>query len=419
MDRNALIRALRNTAQSASNAIASNVSGPVDLIAAGLRGVGLPIPQNPVGGSQWMAEKGLTAPVQQGVAQVIGDTIGLAGPALVANFAPQIAGALNRGAQNLAAPRTLRPETGAIVWHGSPHQFDRFDSSKIGTGEGAQAYGHGLYLAESPDVATGYMNTLAGNASTKGAGYYPKINGKVVYDDFEDLDLVRQIAAATEPKAGGLMGRGSRPSVSSDVAISELIAKNKAIANDLRYFPEARAEAENQINALSRYLGKNIESSRPSLYKVDLPDEQIARMLDWDKPLSQQAPEVQRAAAMFGPKAGELTGQELYKKAAGFDPMVNVASKIGGDESVLRRFFPKATDAQIAQAIAASKRAGANDAIAAQMLRDAGIPGIRYLDGGSRGVGQGTSNFVVFPGNENILQILERNGQPLGLMGVR
>ena len=181
-----------------------------------------------------------------------------------------------------------------------------------------------------------------------------------------------------------------------------------------------RAAAQRLIdNEMAAYNAWSEWSKPGSIYKVDLPDEQIARMLDWDKPLSQQAPEVQRAAAMFGPKAGELTGQELYKKAAGFDPMVNVASKSGGDESVLRRFFPKATDAQIAQAIAASKRAGANDAIAAQMLRDAGIPGIRYLDGGSRGAGQGTSNFVVFPGNENILQILERNGQPLGLMGVR
>lgn len=48
-------------------------------------------------------------------------------------------------------------------------------------------------------------------------------------------------------------------------------------------------------------------------------------------------------------------------------------------------------------------------------LRDAGIPGIRYLDGGSRGAGAGTSNFVVFPGNEGLLKILERNGQ--GLLG--
>jgi len=49
----------------------------------------------------------------------------------------------------------------------------------------------------------------------------------------------------------------------------------------------------------------------------------------------------------------------------------------------------------------------------AELMRGAGIPGIRYLDGGSRGQGQGTSNYVVFPGNENLLTILERNGLPL------
>ena len=394
MNRNALIRALRDTAQSASNAIASNVSGPVDLIAAGLRGVGLPIPQNPAGGSQWMAERGLTAPVQQGVAQVIGDTIGLAGPALVANFAPQIAGALNRGAQNLAAPRTLHPETGAIVWHGSPHKFDRFDSSKIGTGEGAQAYGHGLYFAESDRVAKQYADTLTDKA--------PRFLDGVPAD---------QLSTAQRSALGLLAEAGGNPNAALLAAKTDMARAGGAGA-------DFHVERYNTLRDIAR--GRMVAKvGEPSLYKVDLPDEQIARMLDWDKPLSQQAPEVQRAAAMFGPKAGELTGQELYKKAAGFDPMVNVASKIGGDESVLRRFFPKATDAQIAQAIAASKRAGANDAIAAQMLRDAGIPGIRYLDGGSRGAGQGTSNFVVFPGNENILQILERNGQPLGLMGVR
>jgi hypothetical protein len=34
------------------------------------------------------------------------------------------------------------------TYHGSPHDFDEFDMSKIGTGEGAQAYGRGLYFAE-------------------------------------------------------------------------------------------------------------------------------------------------------------------------------------------------------------------------------------------------------------------------------
>ena len=72
--------------------------------------------------------------------------------------APQIAAGLLKAQENLAAPSTIpqRGQRGAIVYHGSPHKFDKFDSSKIGTGEGAQAYGHGLYLAESPGVAESY-----------------------------------------------------------------------------------------------------------------------------------------------------------------------------------------------------------------------------------------------------------------------
>ena len=42
------------------------------------------------------------------------------------------------------------------AYHGTPHSFDKFDMSKIGTGEGAQAYGHGLYFAESPATAKQY-----------------------------------------------------------------------------------------------------------------------------------------------------------------------------------------------------------------------------------------------------------------------
>lgn len=42
------------------------------------------------------------------------------------------------------------------AYHGSPHQFDAFDMGKIGTGEGAQAYGHGLYFAENQKVAEQY-----------------------------------------------------------------------------------------------------------------------------------------------------------------------------------------------------------------------------------------------------------------------
>jgi len=48
------------------------------------------------------------------------------------------------------------------------------------------------------------------------------------------------------------------------------------------------------------------------------------------------------------------------------------------------------------------------------LLKQEGIPGIRYLDGSSRNAGQGTSNFVLF--DDQLPRILEVNGQPTGLL---
>lgn len=47
------------------------------------------------------------------------------------------------------------------AWHGSPHTFDKFSTDKIGTGEGAQAYGYGLYFAGAKEVAEYYKKRLS------------------------------------------------------------------------------------------------------------------------------------------------------------------------------------------------------------------------------------------------------------------
>jgi hypothetical protein len=123
------------------------------------------------------------------------------------------------------------------------------------------------------------------------------------------------------------------------------------------------------------------------LYKVDLPDEAIARMLDWDKPLSQQPNVIKTLQKEYAPsyiaQFMDRPGSDLYKAISG-----------GNGVEDLR-------------------------ASGAAELAKQGIPGIRYLDQGSRGAGAGTSNFVVFPGEERLLRILERNNQPMGLMGVK
>ena len=49
-----------------------------------------------------------------------------------------------------------RPKAGFKAYHGTPYRFDEFDLEKIGTGEGAQAYGWGLYFATKKEVAEWY-----------------------------------------------------------------------------------------------------------------------------------------------------------------------------------------------------------------------------------------------------------------------
>lgn len=48
------------------------------------------------------------------------------------------------------------------AWHGTPHDFDKFSFEKIGTGEGAQAFGWGLYFTESREIAEYYAKELSG-----------------------------------------------------------------------------------------------------------------------------------------------------------------------------------------------------------------------------------------------------------------
>ncbi len=121
-----------------------------------------------------------------------------------------------------------------------------------------------------------------------------------------------------------------------------------------------------------------------SLYHVDLPDEKIAKMLDWDKPLGKQPAHVRKAI--------EQTKSMLP---------ANAMDDLGGDLSIL--YGP---DVSVSQFLNTWEALGGRTGIGEEMLGKAGIPGIKYLDGGSRAGGKGTRNFVVF--NPDDVKILER-----------
>lgn len=89
----------------------------------------------------------------------------------------------NKGFGNLTAEngktiRELVDENGGFaqfqtVYHGSQHTFYVFDSSKIGSGEGAQSFGWGLYVTDDPEIAMYYAKKLGDKVETTGKTSIP------------------------------------------------------------------------------------------------------------------------------------------------------------------------------------------------------------------------------------------------------
>lgn len=105
---------LRDVAQGASNSVAGNLTAPVDGINWLLRKAGVPVSDMPVGGSDWLRQKGLTAEPKNANYGLLGEALGGVTPMLIAAKAPQIASGLLKAGDNMAIPNTMNPQTGAI-----------------------------------------------------------------------------------------------------------------------------------------------------------------------------------------------------------------------------------------------------------------------------------------------------------------
>jgi len=262
---------------------------------------------------------------------------------------------------------------GLTVWHGSPHKFSKFDMSKIGTGEGAQVYGHGLYMAETPDVARQYAQTL---------------------------DPMAQTARSSIDAEGTAARVLQAVDYNKQKAIDELTRRKNMT------HVQGDAEWAAKMDAAIAYI-KGVDKTS-QLYKVDIPDEAVARFLDWDKPLSQQAPEVQKALFPIV-EQGRYASKSLHG-----DPMGHEIYSFLDQHQMGARFIPNLAKE--------ASRLGVNPNMLGSLdrqkyiseyLNSQGVRGIRYLDGGSRSAGQGSSNFVLF--DDQLPRILEINGVPTGL----
>ena len=284
------------------------------------------------------------------------------------------------------------PVMGAITaFHGSPYIFNKFNASKIGSGEGAQAYGHGLYFADSPKVAKSYVinNAKYGELKLKDGTVFNSTNydlgelkntaGTLVYENGNNMDKINQRLNEIKPE----------------------------------YLGGTKKQVLNEIKKLQK-LGA-VPHETGAFYKVDIPDESIPKMLDWDKKISEQHNEVLNAIGI-----NPSVAQKYNKIVNRINELSNVKgaldspewNELVGQASDLRSNYGLGLTGENYYknlAINSVRRNGENfdhNKEAATALRLQGITGIRYLDGSSRMANEGTSNYVVF--DDKLPKILER-----------
>jgi hypothetical protein len=268
--------------------------------------------------------------------------------------------------------------------------------SKIGTGEGAQAYGHGIYAAENPNVAKNY--------APRDFDYEKSL-----------MDAYKRHEQQGDYEAMEIYERAMMHETPAEIRASALDPESVLYGMQDTALRVADEIAEIPINS--------------NLYKVDIPDDQIAKMLDWDKPLSEQV----KLSKALGNAMGRMEPRQELEVFLNSD----FAKSFPNTSEVERakRVWASGTDEDIADWFAKQKAMQSSsynlfgyesgsggygrlsamlggDVQASKALQEQGIPGIKYLDGGSRSGGQGTSNFVLFA--DDIAKILERNDQPIG-----
>lgn len=264
------------------------------------------------------------------------------------------AGGTAVGAGVLASGQSEEADAGFITkggrelleaWHGSPYKFDRFSMDQIGTGEGAQAYGHGLYFADRPEVGNSYKDVLAlNNYQNNDQQYSWALDLGLSAREFDLLEMMVK-AEATE---GGY--------------------DPKKVSHWLQGITQW---PDDQMPALEGFVNKYIDSlPKGHLYRAEI-DATPQEFIRWDEPLEEESEVVRNILTPYKSDFTDTTGGAL-----------NLAT------DALGKGEPEG------------------------LLREAGLKGIKYHDGNSRGMTR-FKNFETWLNDTHGMDLADSFGDPV------
>ena len=249
------------------------------------------------------------------------------------------------------------------VWHGTPYfgiENEGFSLRAIGTGEGAQAYGWGIYFAGDREISEAYRRKLSEPET-------------VVSFPFGDDEKYISTNSGWLAEEHGWELEGVE-------ALAADILENEDIAGLRTKLAEAQEEEEDEIAVSGRDYSVaevqealelidsgaiEIETRNGQLYSAEIPENDA--LLDYDAPLSQQ------------PEAVKSTLEKAFAEQG----KAEVFAEMLAEDNVRGEDLYNALADEGPQA-------------ASELLLKHGIPGLRYLDGNSRADGEGNHNFVIW-----------------------
>ena len=278
--------------------------------------------------------------------------------------------------------------------HASPHSFRKFSTDFMGKGEGAQAYGWGLYFAQNPEVNRSYMNQFAqdkatwrfreleaSNVDDMARGLRDRIVFPKHVNRFEPgvLDAVYSVLGDLSDARGD---KGKIEAIKEE--LREDIRINEGYSDQ---YPQAKRQADAE-NIAYQYLLDHLDEievrpGMPSNYRVELNVED-SELLGWDyvdetvlallkdSPVEEVRYALERAERRADYRGENVSGKDVYQEL--FDAFWD------GEDGTKQ-------EAQKAASVS---------------LLSSDIKGIRYADGYTRGKveEEQTYNYVIFDGND-------------------
>lgn len=221
------------------------------------------------------------------------------------------------------------------AWHGTPYDFNAFSLSGIGSGEGNQVHGWGLYFAQNREVSEGYKDTFGSKGSAV------ELNGDI-WTVSESGDWETDGKTAKYGEAVGYALDALEEHGTKDAAIN-------ALQKDLKegkFRGAYIAEAQKAVDILQKGEGKGHKGGR--LLEVEIPDEDV--LLDEQKSFDEQPKKVRNAlnklidnmdedqlwniddVGTVGIQGARKTAKRMFKNSTGQSIYGTLYDLYGGDK---------------------------------------------------------------------------------------